>query len=119
MKDRCEFTQEGYCTCYGSVEEQLESSTQWECNGSHDEMLECGMILETEVACNIKGTVICASPVNKRMVHIQPVEHHYENKGETPYIKYGCPICEAFGNRHSFYRGMENCSLCGINFKWD
>lgn len=41
--EKCEYYQEGYCTCYGSVEEQLESETQWECDGSEEEMQECGM----------------------------------------------------------------------------
>ena len=34
-------------------------------------------------------------------VCVRPVEHHYEDEGEHPQIKYGCPVCEQFGARHS------------------
>lgn len=41
---KCEWCEEGYCTYYKSVEEQLVAETQWECDGTEDEMIECGMI---------------------------------------------------------------------------
>ena len=55
----------------------------------------------------------------KRITRIRPVAHHYENEGEEEYIKWGCPICEYFNNRHSFAEGTENCPLCNVNLLWD
>ena len=40
---RCEYCQEGYCAYGKTVEEQLESETQWECDGTEDDMFECRM----------------------------------------------------------------------------
>lgn len=38
--------------------------------------------------------------VYQRIVYVRPLERHYEEPGETPYIKYCCPVCEALGNPH-------------------
>ena len=35
-----------------------------------------------------------AKCVYKQRVKLRPNEHHYENEGEQPYIKYSCRICE-------------------------
>lgn len=43
---RCEWSNEGYCEVYGSSEEQKNKETQWECNGTEEEMLDCGQIRE-------------------------------------------------------------------------
>ncbi len=43
------------------------------------------------------------------------IEHHYEDVGEEPYIKYGCPNgCKIQPSRRSQY-----CSLCGQKLLWD
>lgn len=42
--ERCEYSREGYCTCWCSIEEQIESENFYDCYGSEDEMLECGML---------------------------------------------------------------------------
>ena len=78
-----------------------------------------------------------AKAAHKQRVKIRPIEHHYENEGDPPYIKYGCPICEQLaiktrgkplfdenGERREFVRfqihkGMEQCPCCGINIDWD
>lgn len=73
-----------------------------------------------------------AEHVCKQVVRIRPVEHHYEKTGEEPYIKYGCPICEAIARdyepeddaegtfiKFSFGKGTANCPVCGVNFAWD
>ncbi len=41
---KCPYYQEGYCVFSKFVEDQLESETQWECDGSEEEMNECGVI---------------------------------------------------------------------------
>lgn len=76
--------------------------------------------------------VLPAEFVHKQQVGFKPVEHHYEETGEEPYIKYGCPICEAIArdyepddedegtfNRFSFAKGTTKCPCCGVNFAWD
>lgn len=67
----------------------------------------------------IEGKVIDSKFMYKRIVKIKPVEHHYEEPGERPYIKYGCPICELFGNRLTIDKSHKNCPLCGVNLFWD
>lgn len=47
------------------------------------------------------------------------MEHHYEKPGEEPYIKYGCPVCEALENRHGITKGIANCPSCGVNISWE
>lgn len=73
-----------------------------------------------------------AKVVHKQKVKLRPNEHHYENKGEEPYIKYSCQICEAIANRckdvqnedgefirFSFPKGTKQCPCCGVNIDWD
>lgn len=77
-----------------------------------------------------------AKVVHKQKVKLRPNEHHYENEGEEPYIKYSCQICEQLakniqdfhfegssenGNfiRFSFPKGTEQCPCCGVNIDWD
>lgn len=82
---------------------------------------------------------IPAKVVYKQKVKVKPIAHHYENEGEPPYIKYGCPICEQIAEqaktkqiytndeddtqgkfiRFSFPEKTENCPCCGINFDWN
>ena len=80
-----------------------------------------------------------AEAVHKQKVKLRPNEHHYENDGEEPYIKYSCQICEQLAEklkgfpfyeddendeggkfvRFSFPEGTERCPCCGINIDWD
>lgn len=61
-----------------------------------------------------EGELFC-----KVTLRIAPVEHHYENDKGEPYIKYGCPICEAAGIRHSIYQGCRRCPVCGAYLLWE
>lgn len=36
-----------------------------------------------------------------------------------PYIKFGCPVCEAVGNRVQVTSGLGSCMLCGVSLNWD
>lgn len=67
----------------------------------------------------IAGKVVRSEHVYKRKTYLLPVEHHYEDAGEEPYIKYGCPVCEALGNKHQVARGEPNCPLCNVNLIWE
>lgn len=80
-----------------------------------------------------------AKAVYKQRVKLRPIEHHYENDGEPPYIKYSCQICEQLAKnaegfplysddeddedgkfvRFSFPEGTPNCPCCGINIDWN
>lgn len=69
--------------------------------------------------------------IYEQEVKLRPIEHHYENIGEIPYIKYGCQICEEIAkaykliygeeNFHKFSisKGEPNCPCCGIKLDWD
>lgn len=41
---QCEWCNDGYCECYGDADDQMQSETNWPCDGTEDEMLECGQI---------------------------------------------------------------------------
>ena len=77
-----------------------------------------------------------AKHVHEQKVKLRPNEHHYENDGEEPYIKYSCQLCEQLAEkvkgfplytgdeggqfvRFSFPKGTERCPCCGINIDWD
>ena len=77
-----------------------------------------------------------AKRLYQQKVKLRPIEHHYENEGEQPYIKYSCQLCEQLAKtskglyfdgyeddmgfvRFSFPKGTENCPCCGINIDWD
>lgn len=75
--------------------------------------------------------VMPAEVVYKQRVKLKPIAHHYEKPGEKPYIKWGCPICEAIArdygpdedgetfDKFSFVKGISNCPCCGVNFAWE
>lgn len=67
----------------------------------------------------INGRVTEAEYVYQRIVYVRPLERHYEEPGETPYIKYCCPVCEALGNPHQVVLNQDNCSLCNVNLNWE
>ncbi|MGG4105211.1 hypothetical protein AAXB25_14940 [Paenibacillus lautus] len=67
----------------------------------------------------LEGKVTEAKYTYQRLTFIKPTEHHYEKKGEVPYIKYGCPVCDALGNKHQLTFGEKNCGLCNVNLTWD
>ena len=66
----------------------------------------------------IEGKTKDAAYAYQRTTSVKPTEHHYEEPGEEPYIKYGCPVCEAVGNLHQVAHGEEKCPLCGVNLYW-
>lgn len=74
--------------------------------------------IKINAICTLSGFVADEPHIHKRIVKIKPVEHRYEESGEKPYIKYGCPICETFDNKHTVIYGSKQCHLCGINFFW-
>lgn len=43
---KCEWSRHGYCEYYSSAEEQEQRETSWPCDGTEDEMQECGMSRE-------------------------------------------------------------------------
>lgn len=80
-----------------------------------------------------------AKSVHKQKVKLRPNEHHYEEEGQEPYIKYSCQLCEQLAKeynsvyshsnglfdaderfiRFSFPKGTEQCPCCGVNIDWD
>lgn len=42
---RCEWCKNGYCEEWATAEEQEERETQWLCDGSEDQMIDCGIQL--------------------------------------------------------------------------
>ena len=78
-----------------------------------------------------------AKHVYKQRVKLRPNEHHYENEGEEPHIKYSCQLCEQLAEnvkglplytddeeigqfeRFSFPKGTERCPCCGVYIDWD
>lgn len=71
------------------------------------------------VADVIEGKVTEAKHVYQRITYVKPIEYHYEDEGDEPYIKYGCPVCKLLGNTHQIAKGKENCPLCNVNLLWD
>ncbi len=55
----------------------------------------------------------------EKIVKLYPVEHHYEQSGEKPYIKYGCPLCEMCGFKHQVHPSDTCCPNCGVNLLWE
>lgn len=88
------------------------------------------------VKANVMFKIFPAKVVHKQKVKLRPNEHHYENEGEEPYIKYSCQICEQLHKsikdfyfdednedkkfvRFSFPKYTEQCPCCGINIDWN
>lgn len=91
------------------------------------------------IRANAMFKVFPAKVVHKQKVKLRPNEHHYENVGEEPYIKYSCQICEQLAKsveglslysddendederfiRFSFPKGTKQCPCCGVNIDWD
>ncbi|RZT01198.1 hypothetical protein [Cuneatibacter caecimuris] len=67
----------------------------------------------------ITGKVAESKSVHKRYTQVKPIDRHYENPGEIPYIKYSCPVCAALGNTHQVLPGQPNCTLCGVQLYWE
>lgn len=67
----------------------------------------------------IEGTVTEAQYAYQRIARVKAVAHHYEDEGEKPYIKYGCPVCELLGNKHQVTAGASNCTQCNVNLMWE
>lgn len=49
ISTRCEWCHSGYCECYGDAEEQAQRETNWPCDGTEDEMCECGQLEQEAV----------------------------------------------------------------------
>ena len=71
------------------------------------------------VADVIEGKVTAAKHAYQRITYVKPIEYHYENEGDEPYIKYGCPVCNLLGNKHQIAKGKKNCPLCNVNLLWE
>lgn len=67
----------------------------------------------------ITGVIKDEKKAYKRLVSVNPVAHHYEEKGDLPYIKFGCPVCEAVGNRVQVTPRLGSCMLCGVSLNWN
>ncbi|MNS99304.1 hypothetical protein D3C72_1337030 [compost metagenome] len=67
----------------------------------------------------LEGKVMDSRYAYQRITYVKPIEHHYENEGESPYIKYGCPVCELLNNKHQVTFGSDNCPLCNVNLLWE
>lgn len=67
----------------------------------------------------LTGVIVDSNKACKRLVSVDPIAAHYEEKGEPPYIKYRCPVCRALGNKVSIPHGVESCPLCGVHLNWD
>lgn len=67
---------------------------------------------------DIRGYAVKSDEVNQWFVYVYPIMYPYSKEGEKTCIKYSCPICERFGNRHILLEGIENCPFCGINLGW-
>lgn len=84
---------------------------------------------------NIEDKNIMIIPSNKvyrQRIKFKPIECHYEDEGEPPYIKYDCPICheasknckDKFEGDKKFVRcsipyGTLQCPICGVNLIWE
>lgn len=66
----------------------------------------------------ITGVVTKVEFSHRRFTRVKPSEHHYEELGEQPYLKYSCPVCEALGNLHQVLPIEHNCQLCGVYLYW-
>ena len=42
--EKCEWCERGYCEVYGSAEEQEKEEINWPCNGTPEEMKDCGQL---------------------------------------------------------------------------
>ena len=80
-----------------------------------------------------------AKSIHRQRVKLRPNEHHYENEGEEPYIKYSCQLCDQLAKnvkgiliytndeedegkrfvKFSFPKGTERCPCCGIYIDWN
>ena len=45
---RCEWSRRGYCEYYSTADEQEQRVTRWPCDGTDEEMTECGMSRKEE-----------------------------------------------------------------------
>lgn len=63
----------------------------------------------------LKGIVTEGKCAYQRLTKVKPVLHYYGDD----YTKYGCPICEALGNKHQITYGSVQCSQCNVNLSWE
>lgn len=63
----------------------------------------------------LEGSVSEGKYVYQRITKVKPVSHCYGDD----YVKYGCPICEALGNRHQIAYASDQCSQCNVNLTWE
>lgn len=102
-----------------NAEKLKEKISKWNKKRFKDEVIEALLEEMDGESVVLDGKVVKAKYVHKNKTYIKPVEHHYEEPGEPPYIKYGCPICESLGHRFSFPRETNNCPICNVNLLWD
>ena len=70
------------------------------------------------ITISISGEVTEGKYAYQRKSYVRPRKHYYNSDSEEPYIKYGCPICEMFENKHSLPKGILNCPQCNVNLLW-
>lgn len=66
----------------------------------------------------MEGEVSTSKYIYERKTSVRPISRHYEEEGEKPYIKYGCPVCESLGNHHQVEKGADKCYSCNVNLTW-
>lgn len=64
---------------------------------------------------SLNGIVTEGKYAYQRITKVKPVLHYYGDD----YIKYGCPICEALGNKHQIAYSSAQCSQCNVNLSWE
>lgn len=67
---------------------------------------------------SVRGIYFRTGKLHKDRVCVYTTQHRYENEGEQPYVKHGCPVCEQIGAKHSLEYGIPQCPLCGVNLMW-
>lgn len=71
-----------------------------------------GGVLESTDWDNLQELVDRATPM-------KPIENHYEEKGQEPYIKPTCPRCEQLKNKRYALCSLYNyCPICGQALDW-
>lgn len=91
--------------------------------------MHCNMLDQTEAELNrlraevkkyekLKGITNDAPVACRRYTKVYPYARYYTDIAEKEVIKWSCPVCELFGNRHQVHEWEDNCSQCGVSLEW-